>query len=43
MYPLTATIDIDACQRAFDTLVSVGLISADLDWRKTLDLTIVPA
>jgi NitT/TauT family transport system substrate-binding protein len=43
MYPPTARIDTDACKRAFDTLVSVGLVDADLDWRKTLDLSIVPS
>jgi NitT/TauT family transport system substrate-binding protein len=43
LYPTTAAIDLDACKRALDTLVSTGLVSADLDWRKTLDLSIVPS
>jgi NitT/TauT family transport system substrate-binding protein len=42
MYPQSAAIDVDACKRAFDTLVSVGLVRRDLDWQKTLDLSIVP-
>jgi ABC-type nitrate/sulfonate/bicarbonate transport system substrate-binding protein len=43
LYPPNARIDVDACQRAFETLVSVGLVGADLDWRKTLDLSVVPS
>jgi len=43
MYPPTAAIDVDACRRAFDALVSVGLVSADMDWRKTLDLDLTGA
>ena len=43
LYPATGAEDIGACQRAVDALVALGLISPDLDWKRLLDLSVVPA
>ncbi len=43
LYPATGAIDVAACQRVIDTLIPLGLIGPDLDWKRVLDLSIVPA
>jgi len=43
LYPATAALDVAACGRVVDTLLALGLIKPDLDWKRVLDLSIVPA
>lgn len=43
LYPTTGVEDVAACQRVVDQLIALGLIGPDLDWKRALDLTIVPA